>query len=276
MGKLIALLTDFGTDDIYVGVMKGVMKRICSEVEFIDISHEVTRQSVQDGALMLRNSYQYFPKGTVFLVVIDPTVGSQRRPILVETDDYRFVAPDNGILTPILDEIGTWKAVELANPKYQLSDSSFTFHGRDIFAPGAAFAARADTELSEFGGFITDLVRLPQPKLQIQENTIIGEITHIDHFGNVITSIGRLKWIEENQIQLEIDAQAVKINAINASVTIEDLTLNTIKKAYYEVGVGDLLLQVDSNGFLEIAINQGNAAHRLDLSLHDTIKLVWD
>ncbi|MEO1288061.1 MAG: SAM-dependent chlorinase/fluorinase, partial [Chloroflexota bacterium] len=106
MGKLIALLTDFGTSDIYVGVMKGVMKNICPDAEFVDISHHVKRQSIHDGALMLRNAYKYFPDGTVFLVVIDPTVGSTRRPILVETEKYQFIAPDNGILTPTLAEIG--------------------------------------------------------------------------------------------------------------------------------------------------------------------------
>ena len=109
MGKLIALLTDFGTSDIYVGVMKAVMKNIYPSAEFIDISHEVKPQSIHDGAFMLRNAYQYFPKDTVFLVVIDPTVGSKRRPILVETEDYRFIAPDNGILTPLLADIDNFK-----------------------------------------------------------------------------------------------------------------------------------------------------------------------
>ncbi len=274
MGKLIALLTDFGTKDIYVGVMKGVMKKIHPEAEFIDISHDVTRQSIHDGALMLRNAYSYFPVGTVFLVVIDPTVGSTRRPILVDTGDYRFIAPDNGILTPTLNEIDEWQAVELANPDYQLSDGSFTFHGRDIFSPGAAYAARGDVELSDFGDTITDLVTLPTPALTIGDGIIKGEITHIDHFGNVISNIGKLYWQNKDSLELRTDSHSQLIDAKKAYMTIGDTRINSIRTAYHEVNTGDLLLQVDSNGYLEIAINQGNAGEHLKVSIHDTITLL--
>ena len=273
MGKLIALLTDFGTEDIYVGVMKGVMKNICPDAEFIDISHDVKRQSIHDGALMLRNAYRYFPESTVFLVVIDPTVGSDRRPVLIETAHYRFIAPDNGIMTPTLDEIGEYQAVELANTDYHLTDGSFTFHGRDIFSPGAAYAARGDVALSDFGNVITDLVRLPEPKLEISEDALKGEITHIDHFGNVITSIGTLHWQDNNALELRTKSQTMTIDASKAHLTAGDTKLQSIRTAYHEVNAGELLLQVDSNGYLEIAINQGSAADRLKVKSHDTITL---
>lgn len=273
MGKLIALLTDFGTKDIYVGVMKGVMKKIYPDAAFIDISHDVTRQSIHEGALMLRNAYRYFPQGTVFLVVIDPTVGSKRRPMLVETEHYRFIAPDNGIMTPTLDEIGVYQAVELSNTDYHLTDGSFTFHGRDIFSPAAAYAARGDVALSDFGEMIHDLITLPTPALSIMENAIKGEITHIDHFGNVITSIGTLHWQDKNSLELRTKSQSMMIDASKAHLTIADTKLHSIRTAYHEVNIGELLLQVDSNGYLEIAINQGNAAKRLKVKSHDTITL---
>jgi len=273
MGKLIALLTDFGTEDIYVGVMKGVMKKIYPDAEFIDISHDVQRQSIHDGALMLRNAYRYFPEGTVFLVVIDPTVGSDRRPIIVETEHYRFIAPDNGIMTPTLDEIGEYQAFELANTDYHLTDGSFTFHGRDIFSPGAAYAARGDVALTDFGKQIDDLITLPTPALTVTEDVIKGEITHIDHFGNVITSIGTLHWQENNTLELHTKSQTMTIDASSAHLTIGDTKLQSIRTAYHEVNIGELLLQVDSNGYLEIAINQGSAADRLKVKNHDTITL---
>jgi len=273
MEKLIALLTDFGTSDIYVGVMKGVMKTICPDATFIDISHEVQRQSIHDGALMLRNAYAYFPEGTVFLVVIDPTVGSIRRPVLVNTDKYQFIAPDNGILTPTLNAIGDWEAVELSNPEYQLSDNSFTFHGRDIFSPAAAYAARSDISLEAFGARINDLVTLPIPTLAISDDMIKGEITHIDHFGNIITSIGTLRWQDAQTLKLETSDQSKLIDASKVHLTIDGMHLTTIKHAYHEVNVGEMLLQVDSNGYLEIAVNHGSASSRLEVAIHDTITL---
>ncbi|MEM9952913.1 MAG: SAM-dependent chlorinase/fluorinase [Chloroflexota bacterium] len=273
MGKLIALLTDFGTSDIYVGVMKGVMKNICPDAEFVDISHHVKRQSIHDGALMLRNAYKYFPDGTVFLVVIDPTVGSTRRPILVKTEKYQFIAPDNGILTPTLAEIGEYQAVELSNPAYQLTDSSFTFHGRDIFSPAAAYARRGDVPLGAFGEAITDLVRLPMPTLSIMDDHIKGEITHIDYFGNIITNIGTLQWQDDVTLELTTPDANLTLDATTAHLHIKDVHLQAIKHAYHEVAVGDLLLQVDSNGYLEIGINQGSASERLQVSIHDTITL---
>ncbi|MGJ3238921.1 MAG: SAM hydrolase/SAM-dependent halogenase family protein [Anaerolineae bacterium] len=273
MGKIIALLTDFGTRDIYVGVMKGVMKRICPDAEFIDISHDVKRQSIHDGALMLSNAYSYFPIGTVFLVVVDPTVGSDRRPILVETPNYRFVAPDNGILTPILAEVDSWQAVELTKPEYQLTDGSFTFHGRDIFSPAAAYAARGDVPLTTFGDTLTDLITLPTSMLSLGKEVIRGEITHIDHFGNVITSIGKLYWQDHDTLELRTAHETRQIDARTVHITVNGVRLEQIRTAYHEVPVGQLLLQVDSNGYLEIAINQGDAAQRLNMSNHDIITL---
>jgi S-adenosylmethionine hydrolase len=270
MSRLIALLTDFGTDDIYVGVMKGVMKSIAPDAEFIDITHAITPQSIQEGALALKNSYYYFPKGTIFLVIVDPGVGSTRRPIVVEANDYTFVAPDNGVLSYTLAELENIQAFELSNPAYRLQNISNTFHGRDVFAPAAAHVASGKVELSEFGAQVTDLKLLPQPKLTINGQQISGEVVHIDHFGNIITSIAPLEWLDRGTLVLD---KKHTLSAKNVMLAIADMTLYWIASAYHEVAVGELMAQIDSNGALEIAVNQGNAAQRLGVKIGNPVEL---
>jgi S-adenosylmethionine hydrolase len=276
MGKQIALLTDFGTEDIYVGVMKGVMKSICADAELIDITHAIQPQNVHEGAFALLNSYHYFPKGTIFLVVIDPGVGSARKPMAVQTEDYTFVAPNNGVLSYALADLGKHKAVALQSQDYQLSEISNTFHGRDIFSPAAAHLANG-VALESFGEPITKLFQLHIPKLEITLTHIVGEVVHIDHFGNVITNIGNLKWLQDGYLMLTprfgVNNDALWIQAQTATMKVEGWDIKTIHQAYHQEEHGKLLLQVDSNGYLEIAINQGNAAHRLGLKVGDKVDL---
>ncbi|PJF20688.1 MAG: hypothetical protein CUN56_14900, partial [Phototrophicales bacterium] len=145
MTKVVALLTDFGLEDIYVGVMKGVIASIAPDVQIVDITHSIRPQNVREGAFALMNSYHYFPPGTTFCVVVDPGVGSKRLPIAVKTADYQFIAPDNGVLSYTLSRIGAdYEIVTLENPAYQRDHVSHTFHGRDIFSPAAAYIARGD------------------------------------------------------------------------------------------------------------------------------------
>lgn len=273
MTQTIALLTDFGTEDIYIGVMKGVMRGIAPQADFIDITHAITPQSVRGGALALLNSVRYFPDGTVFLVVVDPGVGSKRRAVLVEAGGYRFIAPDNGVLSYTLAKFDDVQAVELSNPAYRLHNVSSTFHGRDVFAPAAAYAARGDVPLADFGNPLDELFTLPQPQVSLHDDKIIGEVTHIDHFGNIITSIGLLRWVEDNKVALKHADGILRFSADAASVKIQSETLHTIAHAYYEAPRGHLLVQVDSNGYLEIAINQDNAAKRLDALVGDIVEL---
>jgi S-adenosyl-L-methionine hydrolase (adenosine-forming) len=270
MSRLIALLTDFGTNDIYVSVMKGVMKSIAPDVEFIDITHAITPQSIQEGALALKNAYHYFPQGTIFLVIVDPGVGSTRRPIVVEAGGYIFVAPDNGVLSYTLAELDILQAFELSNPAYHLQHISNTFHGRDVFAPAAAHLASGNAELSSFGANITDLKLFPKPKLTIIGQSISGEVVHIDHFGNIITSIAPLKWMDAETILLQ---EKHPIPAKNVTLKITDKTLYWIAHAYHEVAVGEFMAQIDSNGALEIAVNQGNAAQRLGAKIGNPVEL---
>src|SRR5664279_4495717 len=155
MSRLIVLLTDFGTTDSYVGVMKGVMLGIAPDAQFVDLTHAIEPQNIRQAAFTLLNSYRFFPAGTIFLVVVDPGVGSERKPIAVcaggsFAEGYTFVAPDNGVLSYVLHELGDAQAVELDNPAYHLAGISYTFHGRDIFAPAVAHLA-AGIALDQLG-----------------------------------------------------------------------------------------------------------------------------
>lgn len=277
MSRTIALLTDFGIQDIYVGVMKGVMRDIYPEAHFIDITHQIPAQSVRAGAVALANSYSYFPEGTVFLVVVDPGVGSTRRPIAVTAGEYSFIAPDNGVLTYALRHYKDIQASALENSVYRLDRVSNTFHGRDVFAPAAAYLARGDVGLRDLGQMLDSdsLFRLPDPQIRMEAGYILGEITHIDHFGNIITSIGPLRWVDDERIILDVTNQGtlMRVRPQNAIVQILGEELKGISSAYHMVPLGSLLAQIDSNGFLEIAVNHGSAAERLDATVGDQIKL---
>lgn len=273
--KTIALLTDFGVQDIYVGVMKGVMLSICPEAHFIDITHAIPPQSVRGGAIALRNSYRYFPQGTVFLVIVDPGVGSARRPIAVKAGGYTFVAPDNGVLSYALSELGEYQAVQLDNPSYRRSKVSATFHGRDVFAPASAYLAKGDVSLSMLGARVLDLADLPLPTVQYHEGRIVGEVTHIDRFGNIITSIGELRWMDETHLVLNAEGlKTLGIRAESSVIKIGDETIYGIVRAYHEIERGGLLAQADSNGYLEVAVNQGDAARRLEVSIGDSVEVL--
>ncbi len=276
MNASIALLTDFGTHDTYVGVMKGVMQRIAPDVHFIDITHEIAPQNVQQAAFALLNSYRYFAPGTIFLVVVDPGVGSVRKPIAVQAGDYFFVAPDNGVLSYVLAEFEQVKAVELSNEAYQLRPLSYTFHGRDIFAPAAAHLA-AGVPLSNFGIPVNDIVKLMLPKPIVENGKLNGQVLYNDHFGNIVTNIGSLKWLDtEHLIWVPlsgINTAFPLMSARDVIVQVKDMAISGIHRTYAEVETNQLIALVGSSGFLEIAMNQGSAAQALGLSPNDSITL---
>jgi hypothetical protein len=277
MSGLIAMLTDFGRQDIYVGVMKGVMLSIFPDARFIDITHEIQPQNVRQGAFALLNSYRYFPKGTIFLVVVDPGVGTARKPIMVETDDCTFVAPDNGVLSYVLHESAAYRVYELTDETYRLSQTSATFHGRDIFAPAAAHLAGGVLP-STMGVVLEQPFMLPLPAFAVQGRQVSGEVVHIDHFGNVITSIGELRWGKEGRLSLyprlgAAGVPSMPIHAAEVIVQIGGQRVMGIVPTYDEVARGDLLALVGSNGYLEAAVNQGNAAARLDVRIGDPVEV---
>src|SRR5438094_9420177 len=187
---VIALLTDFGSRDHYAGTMKGVALGICPDATLVDITHEVPPHDVLAGALELAAAYKYFPAGTIFLVVVDPGVGSTRRGIAADTGDFKFVAPDNGVLTSVLDEHPAKKVVELTERKYARPTVSRTFEGRDRFAPAAAWLAKG-IELSALGRPAGAVTRLDVPKPTVGADRIDGQVLRVDRFGNLITNIDR-------------------------------------------------------------------------------------
>src|SRR5918994_1355671 len=185
MRPVIALLSDFGSRDHYAGTMKGVILNICPDATLVDITHDVPAHDLLDGALQLAAAYRYFPAGTIFLAVVDPGVGSARRGIAAEAGDYRFVAPDNGVLTAVFREVAPKRVVELTERRYARPTVSRTFEGRDRFAPAAAWIAKG-TDLNAFGRAIADyrVLELPQPVLE--DGVLRGVVIRVDRYGNVV------------------------------------------------------------------------------------------
>lgn len=256
MPSVLTLLTDFGWQDVYVGVMKGVIARINPDLQVIDLTHEIPPQNISAGRFCLLNAYSYFPERTVHVAVVDPGVGSKRRGVAIEFAGGFLVGPDNGLFSGILSQCPIIAAVELTNSDYWLSSNpSQTFHGRDIFAPVGAYLASGVT-LSQMGKSIdpTSLVSLPLPSLQITENTITGFIQYIDHFGNLITNI---------PAEMVNQSWSIKVRE----------TVIAIAQTYSEVEQGAVVALVGSHNWLEIAVNQGNAQKKLQLDWGDPITI---
>ncbi len=278
MTRVIALLTDFGQEDIYVGTMKAMILNICPTAQIVDITHAIQPQNVREAAFALLNSYQHCPPGAVFCVVVDPGVGSERHAIAVNSGGYHFVGPDNGVLSYALAHLATdIEAVKLENPQYQAESISHSFHGRDIFAPAAAHLAQQPELFAALGGALETTVSFPPPELSFARQRLIGEVMHIDHFGNIITSIGAFHWTGDEALRLSPvwskAIPALDLSARTANITIHSHTVHGISHAYYEVAPGEILAQIDSNGFLEIGANQDDAADRLDVQLGDKVML---
>ncbi len=185
--RVITLTTDFGLRDPWVGTVKGVILRVTRDVHLVDLTHDVAPHDILEGALALEAAAPFFPDGTVHLAVVDPGVGGARRALVIARPDQRFVGPDNGLFTPFLQTPG-WRAFELSAPEYRLPEVSRTFHGRDVFAPAAAYLALG-VPPERFGAEVTDPVRLPWPTPHPIQGGLAGEIVHVDRFGNLVTSI---------------------------------------------------------------------------------------
>jgi S-adenosylmethionine hydrolase len=251
---VIALLTDFGTRDHYAGTMKAVALGICPDATLVDITHDIAPHDVLGGALELAASYRYFPPATVFLVVVDPGVGSSRRGIAADTGEYRFVAPDNGVLTAVLEEHPPRKVVELTERRYARPTVSRTFEGRDRFAPAAAWLAKG-IELPALGRPAGALQRLDIPKPSLlpddrqRMSMIRGEVLRIDRFGNLITNIDRRTFEKVPGGSLEI---VVGNHAVTKVVT-----------TYADIAAGEVCALFGSTDHLEFAANGASAAERL-------------
>ncbi len=248
--KVITLTTDFGIKDPYVAIMKGVILSINPHVHIIDISHEVKPGNIIEGACLLQDSYNFFPKGTIHVGVIDPGVGGNRRPIVVQTTDYFFVGPDNGLFWPIINNIKKVKIFHILEKRYFLSEISSTFHGRDIFSPVAAYISKGVTP-DKLGKIIHNPVALKLDKPILLKDKIIGHVIRSDRFGNLITNISK-----EDIIKVfgNIKVVTIKIGKVN---------IPYISRTYSEVKPKQLLALIGSSGRLEISANLASA--------HDTI-----
>ena len=290
---LITITTDFGTADGYVGAMKGVILGIVPDAEIVDITHKIVPQDVHQAAYVLYSVFSFFPPNAVHLVVVDPGVGSSRRPIALRTVAGCFVGPDNGVFSYVMacDPVDT--LAELVDPRYRLPQVSHTFHGRDVFAPAAAHLA-AGVPIRTLGPPIDDPVTFPPPRLEVVSDRITGEVLHIDHFGNVITNIGLLAWDEqvlvfesaflgtrgkspkERSDDSLVDGERharPSFRAGEAVVTVADQEIAGVHRSYAEVGQGQMVVLVGSSGLLEVAVREGNAARKLGVRRGDSVVL---
>jgi len=248
---IITLTTDFGLNDAYVGMVKGVILNIFPSAKIIDLTHNIEPQNILQAGYLLKTSVPYFPEGTVHLAVVDPGVGTSRRPILVQTSEQFLVGPDNGIFTDFFS--ANAKVFHLCRPEFFLSQISQTFHARDIFAPVSARLAKG-MEPEKLGEAIPDpkILTLPQP--EIQPDRILGRIIHIDRFGNLITNIPRLQIPEKALIRI----LGKEIPGISTS---------------YTAPRGTLLAIIGSSGLLEISLASDNAALRLKARVGQTVEV---
>jgi S-adenosylmethionine hydrolase len=262
-GGIITLTTDFGTRDWYVAAMKGVMLGINPEAHVVDLSHDIESHNVLQCALFLRGSALYFPSGSVHVIVVDPGVGTGRRPICVKTADRYYVAPDNGVLSLVVPKEEPLSAVAIENPVYLRSTISATFHGRDVFAPAAAHLSLG-VDMQELGREVNDIARLDMPMPEVtDEGEVEAEIIHVDHFGNLITNMDRTSWEHLTGGRDDIELQIACGNAV----------LRGISRTYGDVGAGELLALWGSGGLLEIAVNQEDAAKRTGVNVGDKVRI---
>jgi S-adenosylmethionine hydrolase len=250
---IIALLTDFGTKDYFVGAMKGAILSINETAKIVDIAHEIPPQDVHSASFTLRACYKNFPKKTIFTAVIDPGVGSNRRAILVETDDYYFVAPDNGLLSFIFDDETNFRVFELSEERFFAEKISRTFHGRDIFAPVAAHLSKGVAP-NEFGAEIKDFIRFRTTKpRKISANKIEAEIIHTDCFGNLITNLEQTDLPES--FTLEIGSKRI----------------GKLQNFFAEAETGEVFMILGSAGFLEVVAFRASAANLLNAKVGQKI-----
>jgi S-adenosyl-L-methionine hydrolase (adenosine-forming) len=256
--RLITFTTDFGLSDHFVGVMKGVVAGFAPTARVIDISHDVAPYNVTEAAFIIAEAWPYFPKRTIHVIVVDPGVGSARRPILAEAGGHFFVAPDNGVLSMVFDA-APHKVRVISNPKFMRRDISRTFHGRDVFAPAAAHLAKGAQPVA-FGKLIHDYIRagIARPT-RLGPASWRGTILKIDRFGNLITNFAASDFAGVNARPFEMRAGTQRVHR---------LALN-----YAETEAGDLFVIVGSSGYLEIAANQTSAASLLGCSAGAPVEL---
>ncbi|NPA99928.1 MAG: SAM-dependent chlorinase/fluorinase [Crenarchaeota archaeon] len=260
--RIITLLTDFGTRDYFVPSMKGVILSICDNVHIVDITHEVPPQNVKRGAVLLWACYKYFPRDTIHVVVVDPGVGTERKPIIVRSRNYYFIGPDNGVLIPAAEDDGIVKVYEIIVEKVSRGKISRTFHGRDIFAPAAALLA-SGIDVEEIGRPLDSYDRsiIIEKARKISENAFEAQVVYIDRFGNVYTSV-REEDLKEQPRYIIVrlgSEREIKLPFVDA---------------YGRVPVGSDLALINSEGFLELATNHGDFSNKYGIKELDKLMIM--
>ena len=261
--SLIALLTDFSWHSWYLGVMKGVIKGINPDVRVIDLCHDVSSQDVREGSFILSNSFSYFPRGTIFLCVVDPGVGTKRKNIVVRTEDHYFVAPDNGILSSIFERAKVEKVFQVEPGEYTLAVNGSTFFGRDIFAPIAAHLSRG-VKPAEMGEELESVLIVPASKPSLNKRgEVMGRAVYVDAFGNIITNI-------EEEYLRSVHPEGLE----QVRVSLAGRTIKGVGRYYAQGEEGMLIALINSWGYLEIAVNKGSAWRKLVLKEKKSLEII--
>ena len=263
--NLITLTTDFGLKDPFAGMMKGVIYSINKDVNIVDISHGIGSQDIIEGAFVIGHSYRYFPKNTIHVVVVDPGVGSRRRPVLVTASGHYFIGPDNGVLSVVIAGNPGSRVFEITAEQYFLRSVGATFQGRDVFAPVAAWLAKGG-EPHHFGREISDYASIEIPKPIKVGDSMKGEVIYIDRFGNLITNI--------TYTDLE-DMQKMDVPASSPSVRICGIEMTGIKRYYAEAEGDETAPIINSFGLLEIYRYMGDASKALNAGKGDAIEVQY-
>jgi hypothetical protein len=256
--KLITLTTDFGYKDPFVGIMKGVIFRINPNAAVIDLSHGIPAQDPMAAALVLRHSAPFFPLGSIHVAVVDPGVGTQRRPLLVESEGNFFIGPDNGILSLAIKEREASHIIDLCNDRYHLKPTSATFHGRDIFAPVAAYLSLG-IPAKDFGTTMKSIKKLHWPEVIKTAGGVRGQVVYIDQFGNLITNVHAR------------DLESLRSETI--TVSIGELALHRLSPNYASGDNKGYVALINSWGLLEISLFKGNAQQSCGVKLGDRIQI---
>jgi len=261
--RVITLLTDYGIKDSYVAEVKGVILKLCPEAVIVDVTHDVGNYDVEEGAYNLARVVKYFPEGTIHVGVVDPGVGGSRKPLIIEAQDAFFVGPDNGLLAPAAERLGVRHVYEITRMDLLPQRVSDVFHGRDIFAPTAALLAKGMKPL-DLGIEISEYQRLPLYTAKIEIGRIVAKVIHVNGFGNLVTNI----------TSESLEAAKIKVGStLNVKIGGTAYKLPLVKN-FAAVPVGEILLVVAGGGYLDIAVNQGNAARRLGVGKGADVVLI--
>jgi S-adenosylmethionine hydrolase len=257
---LIAFLSDFGTRDHYVGVIRGVILSTCPDVTLVDISHDIPPHDIAFAARELEATYRYFPPGTIFLVVVDPGVGTTRLGLAAEAGEYRFVAPDNGVLSGVFRDLPPKKIVELSERRYARPTVSRTFEGRDRFAPAAAFLAKG-VHLTALGRSMADYQRLDLARPELEDGVIRGSVVRVDRFGNLVTNLDRRT------------CERLTEGTGGVHLSVGGRSISRIVSTYADIPPGEVGALFGSTDHLECAAQADSAAERLGVGVGESVEL---